>query len=356
MKVKNAYINGASVISIQPEFSIAMLESPATYHEPYARCIDPSFRDYFDPLAARRMSRIIKRAIITARKAVAEASIEIPDAIITGTGLGCVEETEKFLDSMIRNEEKFLQPAFFIQSTHNTISSQIALSMGCKGYNNTYIHRGVSFENALMDALLQLNATRVGNVMVTGNDEMTPNYFTLLKRIGYWKQEVPDTLKIIGDCSTPGSFAAEGSVSMIISEAPASTTYARIEAMKLDYKPQGFDSNDISVFLTENNCTPNDIDVFLTGMNGDIENDKVYKGLFSFFGEDKIAFYRNICGEYFTSSAFGILAAALCVKSGKVPASMTLKGRPVEKVRRVLFYNHFKNKDHSLILLTTWAN
>ena len=51
----------------------------------------------------------------------------MPDAIITGTGLGCLEDTEKFLTAMVTNKEEFLTPTSFIQSTHNTVSAQIAL-------------------------------------------------------------------------------------------------------------------------------------------------------------------------------------------------------------------------------------
>lgn len=356
MKVNQVYINGTGAISIQPDISFKGLSEPLGFHSNYVRCADPNFKDFFEPLAARRMSKIIKRAIITAEAALKESKLEIPDAIISGTGLGCVEETEKFLDAMIKNEERFSQPAFFIQSTHNTISSQIAIKLGCKGYNNTYIHRGVSFENGLMDALLQLNKNSIQSVLVTGNDEMTPNYHILLDRLGYWKSGDIDTLNIINNSNELGSFAGEGSVSLVLGTVKNNESYAKIDAMDLTYLPGGISQEYIINFLHDNNLHPNDIDVFLTGMNGDKPNDEVYKAIVPMFGIEKTAYFRHVFGTYHTSSAFGLLAAASCLKEGKVPASIMASGLALKQVKQILIYNHFLNKDHSLLLLSICSN
>ncbi|NJK84751.1 MAG: beta-ketoacyl synthase chain length factor [Bacteroidales bacterium] len=108
-------------------------------------------------MASRRMSRIVKMGICSALKCLKESGVEVPDAIITGTGFGCIEDTEKFLGSIIQNEEKMLNPTPFIQSTHNTVGAAIALKIKCNNYNNTYVHRGFSFEHALLDGLMLLN-------------------------------------------------------------------------------------------------------------------------------------------------------------------------------------------------------
>src|SRR5512138_2781239 len=121
-----AYIQGFGNISIQNTFEQKGFPEPLWYQEPYVRCLDPDFKNFISPIDARRMSKLIKRAIITAKTCIAESGIDMPDAIISGTGLGSIDDTEKFLSAMIENNEKFLQPTYFIQSTHNTISSQIA--------------------------------------------------------------------------------------------------------------------------------------------------------------------------------------------------------------------------------------
>ena len=70
------------------------------------------------------------------------------EAVVTATGLGCIADSEKFLDSLIANEERMLNPTPFIQSTFNTVGAQIALLRGLHCYNTTYANRWTSFENA----------------------------------------------------------------------------------------------------------------------------------------------------------------------------------------------------------------
>lgn len=341
-----------SAISIQETLMRKSLEEAIAYQTPYVRCIDPVFKEYFDPIAARRMSKIIKRAIITAKKAIEESGIEQPDAIITGTGLGCIEDTEKFLDSMIRNEEKFLQPTNFIQSTHNTISSQIAIYQHCNGYNNTYIHRGVSFENALMDAVLLFSKNLIKTALVTGNDEMTPAYSVLLGRIGYWKKEVDNTLEIIKKQDGSGSFAGEGSISLMLSKEKSKSTYSAIKAMDLFYKPDSVNEK-FQQFLSENNMEIKDIDVIMCGMNGDVENDKIYKQFIENLSvKPKVAVYKHICGEFYTSNAFGLYAAAECIKKQEIPSLLMTDDNSFFRPKNILLYNHFQNKDHSFILVS----
>src|SRR5574344_1940987 len=104
------YIKGMGNISIQDTLGKNFIDAPVSYSEPYIRCIEPNFKDFINPLQLRRMSRIIKRAIASSLTAVEQSGIAVPEAIISGTGLGCIEDTEKFLSAMIENEEKFLQP------------------------------------------------------------------------------------------------------------------------------------------------------------------------------------------------------------------------------------------------------
>ena len=69
-------------------------------------CIEPNYRDFISPDLLRRMGRLIKMGIVSSKICLADAACLLPDAIITGTGLGCLEDTEKFLSTMIRNKER----------------------------------------------------------------------------------------------------------------------------------------------------------------------------------------------------------------------------------------------------------
>ena len=79
----------------------------------------------------RRMSRVVKSGVAAGIESLLEfgdrAAVE---AVVTATGLGCIADSEKFLDSLIANEERMLNPTPFIQSTFNTVGAQIALLDG----------------------------------------------------------------------------------------------------------------------------------------------------------------------------------------------------------------------------------
>ena len=76
---------------------------------------------------------VVKMGVSAAMMSMKKAGLEKVDAIITGTGMGCYEDTDKFLRSMLDNKEQLLTPTAFIQSTHNTVAGQIALIFKCSG-------------------------------------------------------------------------------------------------------------------------------------------------------------------------------------------------------------------------------
>lgn len=142
-------------------------------------------RDYVKPLEARRMGKIMKSSLLSSLKALRQAGIEQPDAIITGTALGCLENSELLLRQMVDEGETMLKPTYFMQSTHNTISSNIAIRLGCHGYNITYTQDQASFDWAIRDAELLLKSGKCKTVLVGCHDESTPLYRQLMQRLGY---------------------------------------------------------------------------------------------------------------------------------------------------------------------------
>lgn len=347
----SVYIQGIGNISIQNTLGQTGFPEPVWYNEPYVRCIDPDFKNFISPNEARRMSKVIKRAIATAKTSMADSGIENPDAIISGTGLGCIDDTEKFLTAMIDNDEKFLQPTFFIQSTHNTISSQIAINLKCHGHNNTFVHGGMSFECALAEAMLLFADGRIESALVGGYDEMTPSYFTLLGRIGFWKKGAVNTAGL-HNSDTPGSIAGEGSVSVMLSNVSNERTYASVEAIEILYCPDNVDAS-VEAFLARYGKAPGDVDVLLLGMNGDASGDEVYEKIGAHLFPGKAhAWYKHLSGEYFTSTGFGLWFAANCLKYRHIPLFATLNGNSAGSFQNLLLVNHFQNRNFSLILFS----
>ena len=128
---------------------------------------------YIPPMKARRMGKLQKRALVTALKAMEISEVGEPDAILNGTAMGCMENTVQMLNGLATEGEAMNMPTCFMQSTHNTVASMIAIYTKNHGYNTTYSHRTVSFELALQDAFLRLRTGRLHTALVCANDELT---------------------------------------------------------------------------------------------------------------------------------------------------------------------------------------
>ena len=150
-----------------------------------------NYREFISPGEARRMGKLMKTATITSLKALQEAGIESPDAIITATAYGMLETSEKFLIDMLENGEETLSPTLFMQSTHNTLSSAIAIRTKCHGYNMTYTQGSESLQWALRDARRLIERGKAKTVLVGCHDEATPTFQEVFCRLG---KPVPPTL------------------------------------------------------------------------------------------------------------------------------------------------------------------
>src|ERR1043166_4262855 len=105
-----AYIKGIASISPQQSFGNNPFDGIAPGSARRFESIEPDYAAWIDPRAIRRMSKIIRTGVAAAALALKEAGIEKPDAIIVGTGLGCVTDTTQFLTKLIENKEEALNP------------------------------------------------------------------------------------------------------------------------------------------------------------------------------------------------------------------------------------------------------
>lgn len=314
------YIRSAACISPFSPFG----GPPAEYGPARLKCIEPDYKALLDPRLLRRMSRIVRMGSAAALSCLKEAAVAEPDAIVTGTAYGCLEDTGIFLTSLIERNEETLQPAAFIQSTHNTVGAQIALLLQCTGYNNTFVHRGLSFESALQDAILLLQEGDAATVLAGGIDELTDTSHALLSRFGLYRH----------------TRAGEGAAFFLLTAGPSQNDWARVEGLTTFYKPEDGSAiaGHIRSFLSAHDRP---IDLVITGASGDRTGDAVYERLTS--GDGPLAglplmTYKDLCGEYPTSTAFACWLAARLIRQGER--------------RRILIYNHYLGIHHSLILVS----
>lgn len=146
-------------------------------------------KEFVSPMESRRMGKLMKAAHLTSLRALKKAGIECPDAIITATSRGMLEISLQFLDDITSFGEELLKPTLFMQSTHNTLSSAIAIRTKCHGYNTTYSHGDESFEWAMRDAVRLIQTGKVNSVLVGSFDESTPSFSMIAERSGEEKPQ-----------------------------------------------------------------------------------------------------------------------------------------------------------------------
>ena len=334
------YVLSAEQVSIQQPLCEAWMDEPIYYTEPYVRSLDPSFKDYISPIEARRMGKILKRAVSSSKKALNDSGLEIVDAIITGTGYGCLENTEVFLDTLSREGEQLLKPTYFMQSTHNTISSLVAIQTKNHHYNVTYAHKGISFDSTLHDAWLQFQLGKIDSALVGGHDELTPIFYRILNKGG-----------LIGLGKETGGEVAMSAVLGRKSEG----ALCRWLGFKMLYCPsQEETSKALSDLLLTAGKSLADVDFVLTGINGYERNDAVYlSDAKVLFGNKPLLKYKHLFGESFTASAIGFYVAAHCLKKGRVPSALFVETTEIvdKQPKCILIYNRSDGKNISLTLL-----
>ncbi len=351
--MKKVYINSVASISAQKTFeNLSFLNEIKEYNDTVFPAIDPDYKQYIPAAAARRMAKGIKMGVVASKLAMEEANLETVDAIITGTGMGCVVDSEKFVSAIIDNKEEYLTPTSFIQSTHNTVAGQIALGMECKAYNFTYVHSAISFESALLDAKLQLENDEAENVLVGGVDELGEHTVKVHEIVNHVKSEriaSSDLLK----SKSEGSIFSEGANFFVVSSEKSRTCYAELAALETfnTLKKEDVPAK-IESFLKENNLKIKDVDLVVLGNNGDVDFDDYYHQLSTgIFNKTRRVYYKHLVGEYNTVSAFGFWLASKILKLQIIPKAVKMQEMAISEVKTVLLYNQYRGENHSFILL-----
>ena len=350
---KAVYINGIAAISPQVTFETDLfLDNPINYDNNYLEVVDADYKKFINPVQIRRMSRILKISYSCARKALEDAAITKLDAIITGTGYGCIDDTEKFLLTMLHQNEQMLNPTAFMQSTHNSVSGIVALNMKSNAYNYTYVHRGLSFESSLIDAMIHIQEGKK-DILIGGFEENSKNHFAVTNKISFWKKHPVPSLQLLADKSI-GTIAGEGANFFVISAEKTASTYASVLDVSMLYKPTNTIEiqNTINDLLAKNNLESKDIDIYITGMNGDATLDGIYNEIATtLFNTISTLYFKHLCGEYYTAASFGLWVASMILKRQDVPEILYVSKKAARPIKYILLHNHYRNINHGFYLL-----
>lgn len=281
-----------------------------------AELVQPAYKELLKPALLRRMSKVLKMGNYCAKAVLktGEDSFENPDAVVVGTGLGCIRDTIGFLDEVLRNDEQTLAPTAFIQSTHNSIAGQIALMLQNYQYNMTLVQKSLSFEMALLDAELQLSVGNQNQVLVGAADELTPELINLLNALA---DEMKAELPQLGEGAaffSATSTKSDASIAKVVQIA----TSTRVQSTK--------------EFLSKNNLNPNSFDLILRG-NHQLANPTI----------PEINF-KQYFGEFFTVPALATHLALEIFKGNVDHPSIP------HSVNRILILNTFGGHYGAIVL------
>ena len=347
------FINGIGAITPQNNYpSDSFLDDVNVFDSGRLSVVEPDYSKFIGPVPLRRMSKIIKMGLSSALMCLNDADIKKPEAIITATGLGCVEDTDKFLNNMTDDDENFLNPTPFIQSTHNAVAARVAIETACNDYNMTYVHKNTAFEQALLDSFLKIKSKKYNNILIGGTEELTDENYNLKKNVEFWKDPIKNS-DLLKYKNTKGCIPGEGSVFFLLSSQKSNNAYAEIKATKTIYKIKTSFKQEIEKILNFAHILLDDVDVVLFGLNGNVEEDFIYDNIKNELpGDISLAYYKHLCGEYETSSGFAMLVAAHILKTQKIPQSIKLNDKFVGNIKNILIYQQRNNTNHSFTVLS----
>lgn len=234
------YIHAIASITHQNSFRVDNIINELKPIEKDSDLISPDYKEFIPGAALRRLSPVLRIGLTTSIEVKNKVNKDF-DAISVGTALGCLKDTEKFLTTFHTSTSDFLSPTAFIQSTHNTIGGQISLGLGNHAYNMTHTQNNLSFEVALIDAMMCVNEGK-SNVLVGAADEHIPFLETLQPKLV--SNQYP--------LSTGASFFAISGKKNNIG----------VKAVKTNFNSAST-QEDLVSFLSEQNMTLNDVDVVL---------------------------------------------------------------------------------------------
>ncbi|MCU4154369.1 beta-ketoacyl synthase chain length factor [Carboxylicivirga sp. A043] len=320
------YIKSSDCISAQATFESALPAELSLPENGGLTCLKPDYKKFISPKLLRRMSPIIRNGVTCSLSTLKQANIEVPDAIIVGTALGCLKDTASFLTQLIEENEELPNPTHFIQSTHNTIAGQLALLLKCTNYNFTFSQMHNSFECALLDAQLMLLDEQANNVLVGGVDELPEVSYELTKDL---------------DCYKEATLGEGGSFFVLSTEESS----VELKGVKIINSP---DCN-IEEELKHFNLSINDVDVVI---GGDVaENDATYSAFQHKFEGKPYVWYKPFMGEFGTASSMALWIASKIIEEQTIPQCWLKSGMDFNNYNNVVIYNNVGG-EQSLIVLS----
>jgi hypothetical protein len=341
------YIHLATCISPQQTFADIKIDDLHGSFENKLHIIEPSYSGV-SPTILRRMGKAVRIGAGAAIPLLKYATAL--DGIIIGTANGGMEESTRFLKQIIEYGEDMLTPGNFVQSTSNATAFQISLLSSTKGYNITHIHRGLAFENAVIDAAMMISENELNTYLLGGVDEISSYNYKLDCLEGWFKEEEISNRHLY-EANSPGSIAGEGAA-MFLVNGKSTNAIAKLQAVTTLHSKDATEVNNKLLYFLESNLLAGEqIDLLLSGENGDNRLLHFYEDCESLAGIAAVARFKHMCGEYPTASAYALWLACTILQTQSLPYHMVKRQYQKTQYRNILIYNNHKGMQHSFMLV-----
>jgi hypothetical protein len=344
-----AYFHQSVCISPQNTFPEAELAQIRESKNNLLEVLEPPYPGI--PAAVmRRMGKSVRMAVGAALFLLEK--YPQPEGMVVATANGGMENCIKFLNQILEYNEGLLTPGSFVQSTSNAAAAQIALVTKNHNYNITHVHRGLAFENALLDIIMLLKENVDAGYLLGCTDEISAYNYNI-DRIAGWFREEPVTNNNLFQNKARGTIAGEGAFMVWMSNQKQGALAELIALKTMHSRDPGRIVTALKKFLTDHLPAGEMPDLLLTGECGDERLDPYYQSVESCFQESvPVARFKHLCGEYCTASSFGCWLSIQILETGFVPASLIKKNASVKPVRRILMYNNYRGAQHAFILIS----
>jgi hypothetical protein len=347
------YFHQSICISPQKTFPETDLEHIRASENNLLKAIEPSYAG-IPAGVMRRLGKSVRMAL-GAALAILEKSPE-PDGIVMATANGGMEDCIKFLNQIVEYKEGLLTPASFVQSTSNAAAAQIALVTKNHNYNVTHVHRGLAFENALLDVVMLLKENASGGYLVGCTDEISAYNYNIDTLDG-WFRDKPVLNTELFLTPAKGTIAGEGAF-MVWMNNQSDGASACLDAVKtIHTEDPEVVLESLKSFLSKNLPSGEIPDLLITGEDGDERMLFFCSRVESCFPSlMPVARFKHYCGEYCTASSFACWLSMNILESGRVSPGLIKKNPPSGPIQRILIYNHFRKIQHSFILISKVKN
>ena len=287
-------------------------------------------------------------------------------AVSVGTAWAEEGDEITFLETLIKFGEKGAKPAFFVNSVKNALASQLALTFGFQGENQTFTHDALSFESALWQGARLVRAGRARHAVVCGVEALVEFQEIHGHLLGWYGTDPAPLAPLSAEkrAAGQGTLPGEGAAAFALT-APGTVAapLARLVGVRargpLQRAPVLTAKGELAFVeqtLRDAGTRLDSVGLVLVGANGDPALDEIYtevaRGLRAWAEGLAVGVYRHLTGDFATASALGFELAVRAVASRAVPSEVRVVEGAPRSIDRALLYHVTSAGYHSAMIVS----